>query len=484
MRTSAIRNRTLSIATQRVLALLAASSLALPLSACQREDATQAAIREAGIQFEGLGAVGSTALPSVARRKGVYESIIRSLKDATSGGEAAGTGGQSSAANTMLARAHAGLGDILSAEAVEAEREALSTASAVRGSLDQALSQFSVASGLEIYDPEKDIAALDALAQMKAEELESVKARHAEQVGVVERLLSEATTAEAGARSQRDQEASARLASQQGSQTLRLTALEQATQYRRLADKQERTASELRAEAASEQPKAEEIQAEIARLTRQIELIGENKASLRARAENAKAQAQSARSDAARAAAMISARLEELAKNREATTAPTEASLRAYAAAASAAKKAAQNAGPDSRETVAAAKLSYASYLSSIAAIKSARTRGLRSYAELLRSVEGAKIEGLNAGSLKTAPAEEAAKASLEETRQAFEEAISAFGAVGGSAEAQAKIDAIKQRLMNLIGQKPEPAPGTEGAPGEPEPSPPPAPDAPTGDGK
>jgi hypothetical protein len=457
--------------TVRAGAFVAAASLACGLAGCDRDNAAQRAIEDASIKLGALGTSGSTPLPSIDSRKSQFQSIVTSLRAVAS----ETSGGQASAANLMMARASAGLGDIAAAEATEAESEALRTAASVLAPLDQALSQIGVAKGLEIFDPTEEIAAIDGQIAEKRTELAGVQERLAGQRAVVSDLEAKASSARASARGEQEQEAQARLAAQQGSQTMRLSALEQANQYRRRADSAERQAAEFDAEAALERPKAEAIQLDVTRLTRQIELLEERQVALRERATTSKAQADRARADAADAVRQVRERLDQLAKLREATGGPTEEALRQYSSAAGSARKAAQGA---SRDAANNARLSASSALISAAGIKAGRTRGLQVFADVLKSVDGAGLEGVGDVRSKIAAAEEAAKASAEETRTAYEEAVSALPS-GGSGDVATRVESMKARLEALIGKKPEPAgePGAE-SPGEPS-ADAPAPDAP-----
>ena len=360
--------------------LLSACLLAALAGGCGGESAAEQALRRATLKLDALSIAGSTPMPSEVGRKAVYNDVLtnlRSFADAPEPGEAA-------AANLLIARAHAGMGEIASQHAAEAERRFLSQLTTVTAALDQWVSQNSVADALSLYDPAKDLADLDRQIADRAKEAEAMQAEKARQETVVQDLQSRAEQALQASKSERARETSIRLQADLAgvSQTARYDLVQQAAQAGRAADAKEKESAFLQAEAASQSPRIGEIQRQIDRLRTQAQLLAQAKTDISARKATATQQAEAARAEAAKAAQSIEAILTAIAAARDAATTPTDEAVKAYTAASASAKKAAS--GAAGRDHKLSANTAAGSYQQSLGDVQAARARSLASYAAAL----------------------------------------------------------------------------------------------------
>ncbi|MFN7022322.1 MAG: hypothetical protein ACK4WH_13470, partial [Phycisphaerales bacterium] len=92
--------------------------VAVALPGCGEGDDASVAIEKAAVVLNSLGASGSNAITASPERRSSYQNIISSLAPAASSDSPA----RASAANILIARGHAGLGEMAALEAAKAEQ--------------------------------------------------------------------------------------------------------------------------------------------------------------------------------------------------------------------------------------------------------------------------------------------------------------------------------------------------------------------------
>lgn len=478
--------RTTTTRVSRVTALLAACAIAASLASCGRSDPVQAEIDRVSVGLGAISTSGSTALPSVENRKAVYQWAIARLTgnngnisiEGLRTDEPAPTNpaavnatiaGQASAANLLLARGYAGLGEISAQEAAQLEAGASLQISPISAALDQWLAQNAAADALAAYDPAKDIAEIEKQIGEKQKLADTARANKDRMIAGISDLEGQVADLTAQARALREQAAEVRGRATGVSETMRLELLTEAVRIGRSADQIEKEAANLMAKIAIEKPAADNLQRGIDELTTQIQLLRTDKDNLRQRADQNAAAAKRARDEAQAAAVRLTQMLGALTTAREGVTGPTDAAVAAYEKAVAAAKKAGQGA----RESKGQSAIAAGNYQHALADVLATRARGERSYADLLQTLATAQPPLPNASDFasKAAAASDAAKASLEAARAAFEAALNQYSSAGGAGDTQDRLEALEATMNRLLGKQPEG--GEEAAPT--------APDAPDG---
>lgn len=466
--------RTTTACVSRVAALLAACALAASLASCGRSDPVQEEIDRVSI---GLGAVstsGSTPLPSVENRKDVYVWAIARLTGSGSGNISieglstttpapsspaavnAPIAGQAAAANLLVARGHAGLGEISAQEAAQLEAGATLQISPISAALDQWLAQNAAADALSAYDPAADIAAIEKQIGEKQKLADAARANKDSKVAAIADLEGQVADLIAAARVLREQSAEVRGLATGVSETERLALLTEAVRIGREADQVEKEAANLLARIAMEKPAADNLQRGIDELTTQMQLLRTDKENLRKRADQGAAAAQRARSEAQSAATRLMQMLGQLTAAREAAEAPTTAAVSAYEKAVSSANKAGQGVRDQSLKGQSA--IAAGNYQHALADVLATRARGEFSYAELLNDLANAQPKLPNASDLasKAATAADSAKAAREAAVAAFRAALDKYTSAGsGGGETQDRLEALKNAMNAILGNQP-----------------------------
>lgn len=449
------------------IALLLSSGLAL--SACDRHDPADEAIQAASIKLQAIS--GGSAAPGVnqALRKDTYQSVLTGVKSFTDSGTAA----QQAAAQLLVARAQAGMGEIAAQDAADLERSFLSTLGVARARLDQWLSQNSVSTALKVYDPAKDLADLDRQIQARGSEAETLKAEQAKVRAQIADLAARAKQADDDARAKRQQEAGIRKQGDGQSQTQRLTLLEQSAAVGREADALDQQNAILQAQGAKLDPVAAEIDRQIARLATQQDLLRKAKADASGLAQRKGVASDAARQEALVAAKTIDDVLKELADQRQAISGPTSDAVKNYAAAAASAKKAVGGSTDKSKNS---AQMSAASYSQGLGDVRAGQGRSLSAYIGVLELMASATpalpAKASIQSTLDAARAEHTAAS--EESKAAYRLALEGFKSGAGRSDEEKKLaEQIQARLERLSDEKPpaaEPAaaPAPTGEPASP----------------
>jgi len=419
--------------------------LAAGLASCERSHPDQRAIENANTRLESLSVAGANASRNPVGRGKAFREIIKNLQSATASTDV----GRSQAATLLTARANAGLGEIEADRAADQEHQFLSKITVTRALLDQWMSQQSVAAALSTYDPASDLAKLDAEIAQRNTEARQLEGEKAQQEAKVRGILGNAEQARTAAKADRDREAGIRKRTEGVSQTVREDLIRQAVAASREGDAKDKQASELAAEAAKESPKVEEIGNQVERLHRQVESLNKAKTDITKSAQAAHQQADQARQDASAVGIAISRAMEDLAKIREASAAPTQEAVAKYSAAATGANKASST---PVREAKTAAFTVLGACKQSIGDLLASKARSLAVYASTLNAVAQAQPAVPDSAKAASAAAAAATEldATLKDAKAAYAEAKSAYDRAGGSGDVKTKLDAVKKALDDL----------------------------------
>lgn len=411
------------------------------LSACDKQDAVQQALQQAEIKLNSINQFGSTPLPSVKNRKDIYDGVISTLSShADAGGQ-----GQSGAANLLLARAHAGLAEIRAGKSAEGESAFLADVIGARSVLDKWLSQNATAAALDVYDPTKDLAALDKQIEAKSAEAQQMLAQKQAQEQKVAGLRAQADGVQAQAKALKAEESQIRVQAQGTAAVARAGIIESAAKKRREAEAMDRQASELMAQAQSEAPKVAELELQAARLRTQQDLLRQAQADIRARHEASKQHAAAAREDAKGAGTKLAEHLTALSTARDALAPESDGAIGSYAKAVTFAKKAAA-ANPQGK---ASATVAAGSFQQSLADALATKVRGMSRYTELLQAAADAQppLSGVQVWKDKSKAAQTEVTAAFAEAKQAYESARDTFEKAGAGDKAKGVVEAIKRLL-------------------------------------
>lgn len=453
-------NRTTRSLRTTLATLVLACGVAAGLAGCD-DDQNQRAIDAASVRLDAFGAAGSAAFPREKFRKDTYTEVISGLKSVAE----SGTPGQRAAANLLIARGHAGMGEIAAQNAAELERRFLSQLTVVRAALDQWVSQNSVADALKVYDPTKDLADLDKQIAARLAEAEALQTEKAKQVQVVDAIKTKADQASAQAKQERTREAQIRASAEGQSQTGRLDILTRANEARRAADKFDEQAAIFLAEAAKEAPRLDELQREIDRLKTQSDLLRTAKSEIQARHAKSLEQSGVARDEAQGAAAKIKAALAELETTRNALTGPRQEAVRAFTQAAAAAKKAASEAQRETKNAAQSAGLNYQQALGDLQSTQAFSASLLSATLQMILNAKPPVPETSGLGAERDRAKQEFETARTE-SESAYKAALALFASSGVKADDE-RVKKIEARLRALANEKPEPAaePAAEPAP-------------------
>lgn len=458
-------------ARRPLLALALMASLAGAASGCESRDENARVLSDAAVRLDVMTGGGAVPAPNPERAKAELAKLVNELRPIA--GESGPSG---AAANALLARAQAGLGDLAAGRSAEMEREFVSQLSTVRATLDRWFAQNSLAAALEGYDPAREIAAIDGQIRDRTSEMESLAAEKRKQEGVVAGLRDQARQAREAAKAERDKDAALRGRAEGATQVQRLDLVSQAVRAGRAADAQERRASELEAQAGTEEPRVAELGAQTERLTRQVELLRSAQGQARARAEANKRQADEARKGARAAAEALAEQLGAISALRAKADEPIEEARKQYAAAIGAAKKGGSAGGKEGKQS---SQSSLANYQQSLGDAQSTRARSLAAYAGVLRSVGEARpaLPGADAAAQGAAKAVSDMDGARKEAGEAYQAAKGLYSGMSATPVVKARLERLAKDLESLatLGAEPpksepaheEPAPGGEKPAGE-----------------
>lgn len=414
-------------------------------TACDQQDPAEQAIRTATAELSQLTAGGRLADPRTGARETGLKAIVSMLEPHT---KSAGAG-QASAASLLTARAKAGMAELKSSPAQALEAQAAAQASAIRSQLELWLVQSARAKASASYDPAPELAALAKLAEdLKKAQSDTTSKLTRVDAGVAElnrrraELLAQAQVLRA--------ESAKLVANAAGmSATAGLPLVRESAGLNRRADGLDVSASELEAQAASQQPVIDQLKRDLTSLEGQRAQSESAAKGVQERGAFSKAQAAEAAGLAAKAGEEISTKLAALMAFRGGELVElSEGAAKGYEQAVAAARAALTGAGkPQSKQ---AANLALGSYQQGKGDALITRARGLTVYADLLADLSRVQPPLPKHAEIVTelAKASEEGKAKEEEARAAFTEAYESFSK-GGDAE---KLKGLTDRMQKLAG--------------------------------
>ncbi|MBX3385604.1 MAG: hypothetical protein KF768_03450 [Phycisphaeraceae bacterium] len=469
----------------RFSAAAALSAALVSMPGCGDSDGVQAELERAEIVLTAISNPGSTARPPDDRRrddlqwvidrlsgrpgKGVAYSLLRpedfdrrlddpqarpkpgagALPEPRSAAVDANQPGQAAAANMLVSRAHAGLGEIQANAHARVEAALLNQLAVIRAALGEWNALNSQAAGFETYDAEADVRSLQSQMTERQSELGQAQQASRAAVDAIAALEAEASQLSAQGEQARQRETAVRERMLNASETERLRLLEEATRHRREADDFDRQAAVILARAEADRPNAATLARRVSLIESQITFLRDGVASVRERGDKNLAAATRARADAAQVAARLDTLITEAATLRANADAPADEAVRLYGLAQSAATKAA------SKATDAATK-GQASVLAAAAAqaaadVQASRARGLTQYATVVRSAadDPFRLPNRATYSQRAGEAEKRSADAQKLAGELYKAAMDSFGRAG-TAGAGAQGQALKQRLDSL----------------------------------
>lgn len=387
--------------------------------------------------------------PSAKPKAGVLE-----LDEPASAAVDAELPGQAAAANMLVSRAQAGLGEIQAGAHAHLEAALLNQLAIIRAVLGEWYELNSQAAGLETYDPTPDVRQLEAQIAERQTELAAAQRTKADADAAIAALEAEAESLTTRGAEARARETSLREGMINASETERLRILEEAMRHRREADEKDKEASVVLARAASQRPEAATLGGRVNLIESQIRYLREGIQSVRDRAEQNRVAAAEARAAAGEAAQRLDGLITQAAATRTNADAPADEAVRLYGQAQSAATKAA---GKVSEAATKGQALSLAAAAAQATAdVQATRARGLSQFAATMRSVAENPYKLPNNASYAQRAGEAGSKASeaLNSARSAYTEAQEIFGRVGTvSGPAKEMFDIRMKSIEAKLGQ-------------------------------
>lgn len=446
MTNSAALRRTKPIARVRLCAamVLICGSLA-GLSGCDSRSESDRILAQAGDVINAINIQGANPAPSIKRRGDELRAVIAKLKPLVDAKDPTTAG----AGQLMLARAYGGLGELAAKAAADEERQFLNQINVVRAKLDQWVSQHAVAASLNVFDPTKDLAELDAQMAKRTEEVAKLTADLAKQEAEVAKIRAQAAAFKSEAQTVRQQETAVRARGENLSQTARADVIREAVEVSRRADGLERQAGETEALADKEAPVVVEIKNQIERVNRQKDSLQKAKQDIQERAAAARKQSAEATAEANKVGTEITTALTALNAKREAADGPTQEAIKQFTLAASTSKSSGTDAMRDARN---AASASSAMFQQSLGDAHATRARSLTVHASVLNALATATppLPGASDLSAKAKKAGDEAKAARESAITAYKAASAAYGGAGAKGEAKARFEELTKALEAL----------------------------------
>ncbi len=431
------------------IALASLCLAAASLPGCIEEDRLSAAIEEVSMKLESLGAPG-TAIPGAQLRNDTYSGAISTLKPLV----AEGTPEQKAAAWLLIARSEFGLAGDPTAEAADARREAAEAVKGIRAELVAYREAAALAAATRSFNPDDEIAELQAKISERAEAAQGVQAQMGEVLDQIAGFEALASEARAASNEHRATEADLRAQALSLSAQDALPIVRQAAEQRSRADDLAAEADRRDAEADVLRPQVTALEGEIDRLTQQQRLFEESIESLNTQRETAAAEADE-----------YQARADEIAQRAVKAITDADAYLAgpfsdAHDAAFTALETAAESAAKASASRTTS-KLLEAEISHTLGGTAQAQTDSLHALAAIAGQASDA---GISDASLRTIADANRTKAADAEARaiEALTVARDAFESAGVRGENEERIDRIVGSINTILGEPTEPEPAPE----------------------
>ncbi len=417
------------------LSIVLAAGLAMGLAACDRDNASDTALREA-----------QNSLTTVSPAEATYTKVLTSLQSVASDGAPS----QKAAASGLMAQAHAGLAEGPSATVNAVEQATLDAIVQLRALHSQFLTYSAMADAAGAYDPSTELAEVDRQAAERDGELAALQQKKSDLDAEIQKLKGQAKQLLDQAQAKRAEAAT--LKGQVANQTaVRGEELMiQARERDREADALEVQSATLEARAAKVQPDSDQAQLDIERVNQQTTLLAETREQINARATASRAQSAESRAAAQKVAAEIETLVDETSKLREGSlaTAAEEAANR-FQQAAAAAQQSVQGG------SASAGNMAAGAHHQSLGDLYWSRAQGLAAWSQVLSGLTQSKpaVPGDFKAAADAAAAQ--SKELLDKATESYEAANAAYqdalSSGAGGEEAQRRIDRLNQLLAQSV---------------------------------
>lgn len=424
----------------RSLLLSAGCAGMLWLAGCGR-DADEASVTQAGMRLASMDAGSGTPSFEGAAAE-TYNEVIGDLQSIASG-----DGPLAADAAVLVSEAQQGLAVHDAERAIEFMQSAMLKHSSIRAQLRAWQMHQAHAAAAASYDASPEIAELDRGTRARQDAAEAERTRKAEIESEIADLLGQVTDRLSRASGLRAQAGTLRLEIARVSETEGLELTKQIRELTRAADKLEFEARQIKVEADRLDLDLRASEVEIAKLTNQIELLGQSKAAVQARATASEAQAARERADAQKAAGELAARIDtgenaltpfmdsQIAPAMQKAASSFQTAITTARKAASTRKSAAQLAIGQAQQNLADVQWTYALHLDSYAQLM-----------EELASADPALPSAAEYASRGQAARQQASDAK-QAAYDAYQAALSAYNATGAKGEARDKLQAVSDSL-------------------------------------
>lgn len=412
------------------------------LLGCERDNASQTAVRQAGQQFASAASGDPRVFTDTTAT--TYQDIIDAVSP-----HAGGEDGYAEAASVTLAQARLGQATQAAQEASRAETESLRRTRVIRGSLSEYLTMDAIAQAAAAFNPTADLSELESLIAMRREDASVYERQKADMDAQIERLEAQIAQLREQAAGERDTagELGLRMASvnAQGAAELAVEAREHTLR----ADQADLEAMRIEGRVGQLRPSAAEIGLNVQKAEAQISLLQSSQEELNARTRAAQTDAAEARAAAASARDRLSALSDELASFRGSEVADLTDRVTGLLSQAQSDLRDVRGVNQSS------AAVTRASVLEAAGSVWARRAAGHTYAASLFEELAAAGTPGPHA---ERARAErEAAAEAVAKSVESYRGAADALRSVRSRGEAGDRLNAAAQRLDRLAGIEPEP---------------------------
>ncbi len=441
-----------STLTLALIATTLASFLFIP--GCGEDDATERVITKASAQLSSLTAGSDrTAFtsPQFSREK-VFASVISELMP-IAGSDSSAKPSQQAVAAIIIAHAQMGLAEIPAVKAVELEHQASKMDSLLAEMLrDWQKLEYSAAATAQ-YDPSKQLAELDQLAAMRAQEIADTQTRRDELSDQIAKLQAHADQLAEQSRKIRLTGSDIRRQAADAEPAQAAALVQQARVQIRKADALQVQSSKTLAQIATMTPQLSALETEITKLTNQRELIFKGKAEINKKTESVAAQTAAARQQASELADQIHAlfsKAQEL-RNGELDRTTREAIKGGSSPQSTGFQGAARMAGKAVNESRTTGNLAKAQAQQSLGDVLWTSAQGHSQHASILELL--AHAQGLDSGDYANAAQESrnAQAQALEAAKSAYNTAQRGYAGAGVRGEAGQRLKAVSDALSAVF---------------------------------
>jgi len=413
-----------------------------PFAACDRNDQTAKAVKQAGRDVHMIGGGGGPAAsPQFERTK--YSEAIATLTPVAGEGLAE----EQAAALVIMAQSQMGLAAEPAGAAAGAERECLDRMTVIRSLLGDWLTANARAAALDEFDPGPALAEIGKTIAEKDKNIEEQRAVKATLDAQIADLRAQAAQNASGAQNEENQYALLKGRASKLRPTEAEPLVREAAAHKKTSDELRNAGALLEARADQIARRAAEAQLLIDQYTNQRANLDTTGRSFRDKLAASKTESSAARADAAKSAGRIDELVTELRALRSGPlTEAADGALKNYRAAASSAAKAAQG------DQNGGSKLTVGAAQQAMGDLAWGRAQGHAAYSQLLGSLASAApaLPKSAEYAKEAADASAARQESLTAAKEAYEAAQSAYASVRARGEAKDHLDQLAKSLEGL----------------------------------